>query len=164
MLTPLDDTLLHQAPTTFDHAVTSDHRFFDRWAVGIQHPVASVIYGMANYKNTDVCDGFLCVQVGNRQLNLRLTRPLRPDFSMRVGPLRIELLEPLWAHRVILDRHDGSDLSCDITWTGTLPAREEHPHFERRAGRAHRIRLAAVAGGGAEVLQLVQPRRHPRSR
>ena len=38
MLTPLDETLMHQAPTTFDHAVTSDQRFFDRWAAGVQHP------------------------------------------------------------------------------------------------------------------------------
>ena len=31
MLTKLEDTLLHQAPTTFDHAVTSDLRFYDRY-------------------------------------------------------------------------------------------------------------------------------------
>jgi hypothetical protein len=32
VLGPLDETLAHQAAMTFDHAVTSDHRFFDRWA------------------------------------------------------------------------------------------------------------------------------------
>lgn len=136
MLTPLDETLMHQAPTTFDHAVTSDHRFFDRWAVGVQHPSASVVYGLANYKNTDVCDGFLCVQRGDRQVNLRLTRPLRPDFAPRVGPLSITVLEPLWSHRLVLEPTAGSPLSCDLVWTGDVPAREEHPHHLRRGGRA----------------------------
>ncbi len=136
MLTPLDESLLHQAPTTFDHAVTSDHRFFDRWAVGVQHPSVSVIYGLANYKNTDVCDGFLCVQHGDRQYNLRVSRPLRPDFSMRIGPLGIEVLEPLWTHRLVVEPTAGSPLSCELTWTGGLPAREEHPHHQRTRGRA----------------------------
>ena len=31
MLTPLDDTLWHQLPTTFDHVWTSDPRWFDRY-------------------------------------------------------------------------------------------------------------------------------------
>ena len=30
MLTDLDESLRHQAPTTFDHVWTSDHRAFDR--------------------------------------------------------------------------------------------------------------------------------------
>ncbi len=136
MLTPLDETLMHQAPTTFDHAVTSDHRFFDRWAAGVQHPALSVIYGIANYKNTDTCDGFFCVHHDGRQYNLRLSRPLRPDFDMTLGPLRIEVIEPLVAHRLIVERSAPSPLHCDLTWRGTLPAHEEFPHFRRLAGRA----------------------------
>lgn len=136
MLTPLDETLLHQAPTTFDHSVTSDHRFFDRWAVGVQHRSASVIYGLANYKNTDVCDGFFCVQVGDRQLNLRVSRPLRPDWSMEAGPLSIEVLEPLATHRVRVAPHEASGIEAELTWTAALPPREEHPHFARSSGRS----------------------------
>ncbi len=123
MLTPLDESLMHQAPTTFDHAVTSDHRFFDRWAVGVQHPTASIIYGLANYKNTDVCDGFLCVQHGDRQYNLRLSRPLRPDFSTRIGPLGIEVLEPLWSHRMVVEPTDASPLR----WRAHLDRRPARP-------------------------------------
>ena len=70
-------------------------------------PSVSVIYGLANYKNTDVCDGFLCVQHGDRQYNLRVSRPLRPDFSMRIGPLGIEVLEPLWTAPVWSSQPDG---------------------------------------------------------
>lgn len=136
MLTPLDETLMHQAPTTFDHAVTSDHRFFDRWAVGVQHPELSIIYGLATYKNTDTCDGFLCVRRGDRQYNLRLSRPLRPDFAMCVGPLRVEVIEPLVAHRLVVEPSLGSPLHCDLVWRGSLQPREELPHFRRMNGRA----------------------------
>ena len=138
VLTPLDETLLHQAPTTFDHAVTSDHRFFDRWAVGVQHAELSVIYGLANYKNTDVCDGFLCVRARDRQYNLRLSRPLRPDFTMAVGPLHIDVVEPLWPTVSSWSppgRRSAATLTCDRR---PCRAREEHPHHQRaeRAGRA----------------------------
>ena len=136
MLTPLDETLMHQAPTTFDHAVTSDHRFFDRWAAGVQHPELSIIYGLATYKNTDTCDGFLCVRRGDRQYNLRLSRPLRPNYAMSVGPLRIEVIEPLVAHRLVVEPSLGSPLHCDLVWRGSLPPREEHPHFQRQNARA----------------------------
>lgn len=155
MLTPLDENLLHQAPTTFDHAVTSDHRFFDRWAVGVQHEAASVIYGLAFYKNTDVCDGFFCLQTGDRQVNLRLSRPLRPQYSMRVGPLRIEVTEALRAHRIIVESHAASGLRADLTWTGDLPPREEQPHFQRRHGRAQmdycRLDQLGTATGSVEI-------------
>ena len=129
---------MHQAPTTFDHAVTSDHRFFDRWAVGVQHPAVSVIYGMANYKNTDVCDGFLCVQHGDRQYNLRLSRPLRPDFDDALGPLGIEVIEPLWPTAWSSSRHGAvpAELRSHLD-RRRCPPREEHPHHQprRRAGR-----------------------------
>jgi len=40
MLTPLDDTLWHQLPTTFDHVWTSDPRFFDRYWFAIYRGMA----------------------------------------------------------------------------------------------------------------------------
>jgi hypothetical protein len=137
VLGPLDETLAHQAAITFDHAVTSDHRFFDRWAVGVQHRELSVIYGIAAYKNTNTCDAFFCVQRGTHQHNLRLSRPLRPNVGdMAVGPLRVEVIEPLRTHRLVVEPNDHSPLRAELEWRAELPAREEHPHFLRRDGRA----------------------------
>ena len=42
MLTPLDDTLCHQLPTTFDHVWTSDPRWFDRYWFAIYSKDGSV--------------------------------------------------------------------------------------------------------------------------
>ncbi len=76
MLTKLDDTLLHQAPTTFDHAVTSDHRFYDRyWFQAIEPGGAtSLVAGMGLYKNTNVLDGFCTVVYDGMQYCLRVSR------------------------------------------------------------------------------------------
>ena len=41
MLTPLDDTLRHVLPTTFDHAGTSDPRFFDRYWFAVYDPAGT---------------------------------------------------------------------------------------------------------------------------
>ena len=41
MLSPLDETLHHQLSTTFDHAGTSDPRFFDRYWFAIYDPEGS---------------------------------------------------------------------------------------------------------------------------
>lgn len=38
MLTPMDDTLWHTHPTTFDHVGTSDPRFFDRYWFAASDP------------------------------------------------------------------------------------------------------------------------------
>ena len=41
MLTPLDDSLWHQIPSTFDHVGTSDPRFFDRYWFAVYEPSGS---------------------------------------------------------------------------------------------------------------------------
>ena len=59
MLTPLDDTLCHQLPTTFDHVWTSDPRWFDRYWFAIYSKDGSVAIQitMGAYRNMNVLDG-----------------------------------------------------------------------------------------------------------
>lgn len=59
MLTSLDDSLWHQLPTTFDHAGTSDPRFFDRYwfAAYAADGSAAVQVTMGAYRNMNVLDG-----------------------------------------------------------------------------------------------------------
>jgi hypothetical protein len=137
VLTPLDETLAHQTPNSFDQVYTSDHRFFDRDWFSANHPEGDVglITGMAAYSNMNVMDGFMAVQHQNRQYNVRVSRQLRPaSQEMRIGPLVHESIEPLWATRLSLDAGDYS-VSCDLRWEGILPAHEEPHHFLRRNGR-----------------------------
>ncbi len=142
MLTALDESLLHQSAETFDNTSISDHRFFDRTVIGMHSPdgAHALVSCFAVYKNTNVMDGFFCVQENSRrrQLNQRLSRTLRPNVDdVRLGPLKLEVLEPLKKLRLSLEpgKHP---CSCDITWTAALPPYEEAKHFTRLAGRTVR--------------------------
>lgn len=103
MLTKLDETLHHQIPTTFDHVYTSDHRFYDRYWVGL-YPRGgrlALMSGIATYSNTNVMDGFAVVLHDDHQDNLRVSRALRPEIDqMRIGPIEYEIVEPLKTLRI----------------------------------------------------------------
>ena len=137
MLSALDETLMHQGPVTFDQALTSDHRFFDRMFLG-GHCAQNVkfIMGLAAYKNMNAVDGFLCVQKDGRQHNLRAARSFLPRLGEpAVGPLSVQVVEPLRALRVTLQPAAAYPHAADLTFTGLYPAYEETHHLRRVAGR-----------------------------
>ena len=67
MLTPQDESLLHQAPLTFSETTTSDHRFYDRVWVTAADPNggAELAIGLGLYKNMNVLDGFTVLALRN---------------------------------------------------------------------------------------------------
>ena len=137
MLTDLDDTLLHQAPLPFEFVSTSDHRFYDRYWFEAFAPdgSAGMLVGMGRYPNMNVLDGFVAAQRDGRQYNVRFSRALRPAFAeTKVGNLAVSLIEPLRVLRLTLEAGEHP-LSCDLTWTGSLPPRLEDHGFSRFQGR-----------------------------
>jgi len=83
VLTPLDDTLRHVLPTTFDHAGTSDPRFFDRYWFAIYDPEGTDLAlntGLCSYLNMNVIDGYGAVIRRGRQHNVRVAGALRPQL------------------------------------------------------------------------------------
>jgi hypothetical protein len=158
MITALDESLLHQVAETFDHTPLSDHRFFDRTVVGMHSPTGdlALVTSFGVYKNTNVMDGFAIIQVDSaRQYNQRFSRRLRPEVEgMRLGPLSIEIVEPLKRLRVKLEPGDYP-CSYDIEWTAVLPPYEEPRHFDRHDGRIVRDHVRfdqfANASGWIEV-------------
>lgn len=137
MLTPMDDTLWHMLPTTFDHVGTSDPRFFDRYWFAASDPEGqgTLQLTLGVYNNMNVVDaGFVCIRKG-RQYNLRASRSLRPHFESVCGPIRVEMLEPLHRARLRVDGTVGTGLAADLEWTSVLPAQEESARFTRVRGR-----------------------------
>jgi len=138
MLSPLDETLLHQVAETFDNTPVSDHRFFDRTWIGMHSPdgALAVMSSFGVYKNNNVMDGYLCIQENaERQYNHRFSRRLRPNIDgMSLGPLSVEILEPF--KRLRLRLKPGSYAgSCDIEWVAALPPHEEPKHRTSTNGR-----------------------------
>ena len=136
MLTPMDDTLWHTLPSTFDHVGTSDPRFFDRYWFAASDPGGSgtLQFTLGAYNNMNVMDGgFVAIRAG-RQHNLRVSRSLRPTFETRCGPMRVEMIEPLHHARLVVEGGDHG-IAAELDWKSILPAQEEVPRFTRVRGR-----------------------------
>ena len=141
MLTALDETLHHQAPLTFDHVHSTDHRFYDRQLMGgfQREGDVALLAGITVFKNMNVIEGFVMVQTrSQRQYNLRLTHQLRPmsDSDARIGPLYLSIIEAFKNLRYELAAGDYP-VELDMTFEAALPARLEHPHQSRGDGRLH---------------------------
>lgn len=126
MLTHLDESLLHQAPLTFSETTTSDHRFYDRVWITIADPAggAELAIGLGVYKNMNVIDGFSVLALPDQQINVRYSRPLRPDVELAVGGFRFQVVEPLRKLRLT---RAGDALSYDLEWSATFAVIEEGP-------------------------------------
>src|SRR5690606_7694786 len=91
-LTPADEYFNHQTPFTHATVFTSDPNFRERTWVSMYDTVSREIMvdcGMARYPNRNIQEAWAGVTVGNTQYNVRMSRHLRPDYSMSVGPLSV---------------------------------------------------------------------------
>ncbi|WP_418320880.1 hypothetical protein [Piscinibacter sakaiensis] len=156
MLTPLDDTLWHQLPTTFDHVWTSDPRWFDRYWFAIYSPDGRVAIQvtMGAYRNMNVLDGGAVMIVDGRQYNLRVSRSLNGSVDTVCGPLRVRPVEPLKSFAIEIAAGDHAPHG-EIRWECVEPAHEEHPHYTRLQSRTvedyRRFDQIGIASGWLEV-------------
>ncbi|MBT2301979.1 hypothetical protein J7E70_16065 [Variovorax paradoxus] len=138
MLTPQDDLIGHQLPTTFDQIDNSDPAWMERlWYTGHPAPGGEVMFdiGLGYHPNRNVMDAFAGIAVPGHQWNFRVSRRLRPDpLTTTVGPLSIQVIEGLRRHRLALADNE-SGISFDIEFHATLNPHEEKAHLRRRDGR-----------------------------
>jgi hypothetical protein len=138
MLTPWDEQMCHQLPTTLDHVYTSDPGWTERIYISLYDVTSkSTILGcgIGQYLNRNVQDGFATVWHAGKQYNLRVSRTLRPTpHEVKIGPLSIEILEGLRRFRMVLE-DNPSGIGFDIEWTATMNPHEEAHDFRRSNGR-----------------------------
>ena len=108
------------------------------------------------YQNNDVLDGFVCIRHDGRQHNIRLSRRLRPNIDhYGVGPLRIEVVEPMRTMRLVLEDNQFG-IACDVLCHSTVLPYEDpvevDPHRRPAAQRASDVRagrrLRGLGRGG----------------
>jgi hypothetical protein len=132
-LSPLDDYPVHQIPDVMRHPGTSDRNFYDRYYFNA-FPLtadAMLIVGLGQYPNLGVTDSFALLRRGSSHRVVRASRELGADrMDTSVGPFTVEVLEGLKRLRIVLEEC-GHGLSFDLTWTGSVPAVLEPPHFIR---------------------------------
>lgn len=138
MLTPQDDLLGHQLPTTFDHVGTSDPAWMERyWYNGFTAPDGELMFeiGLGLHSNHNVMDGYVAVSDGSVQRNLRVSRHARPaSLTPAIGPLRIEVVEGMRVHRLVTLPNE-SGIEMDIRFVASMDTYEEEHHFRRRRGK-----------------------------
>jgi hypothetical protein len=126
VLSPLDELPIHQVAETMANVGTSDRNFYDRCYFNLHGGTEEffLAFGIGQYPNLNVMDGFIVASFAGRQTVVRASRPLGLDrLDTQVGPLRVEVIEGLKKVRFVCDETDG--FGVDVTWEGFIPAYEE---------------------------------------
>lgn len=131
-----DDYPIHQTPEPVAYAGT-DRNFYDRYFFnGYSTETGNTAFFAAAfgvYPHLNIADAAFVVVRNGIETALHASRCLNMErMDLAVGPVRIEVLEPLHKLRVIVDAPDHG-MSADIVFTGRSAPIEE-PRFIRRIG------------------------------
>ena len=152
VLLGMDEYPYHQFTETFAGVVGSDPMWNDGHYVCASAVDGSVALtsNLRLYANNDVLDGFVCLRHDGKQHNIRLSRRLRSDMNhLGVGPLRIEIVEPLRVLRLVLDENQFG-VSLDLTCHGSTVPYMGPIEVNRQDGRLLSERATYELTGGCE--------------
>jgi hypothetical protein len=125
-----DEGLNHQIVDTFATLSQTDMAWTEKIWASIARTDGSlqVDFGLGKYQNRGIIDGFGGVSRGREQWTVRASRELAgaPEFT-GVGPVQMEVVEPLKQMRFVLEPNDVQPISFDIVLSSVTP-----PFFEER--------------------------------
>lgn len=133
MLTRADDYPIHQTPEPIAFAGT-DRNFYDRYFFNGYAEDGSVFFAIAFgvYPHLNIADAHVSVVIDNTQHCLHASRLLAMErMELSVGPISINVVEPLQRLEIRIGPHDG--MSAVLAFTGRAFPLEE-PRFTRRIG------------------------------
>src|ERR1700712_4777678 len=105
-----DDYPVHQSSNWIANVATSDRNFYDRYYFNALDLGGEwiAIMGLGQYPNLGVTDAFVTVQTADDQLVVRVSKPLGARADTSVGPLRVEVIEPLKKLRFVAEPTEHS--------------------------------------------------------
>ncbi len=133
MLTPFDDYPIHQTSAPIAQTVSADPNHYDRyWFNGYDRDGAFFLgAAMGHYPNRGVIDAAFSVVHAGVEHSVFASGEMPVDRATRVGPLRIEIIEPLRTLRYVVDDHD-SGITADVTFRArTRPIEEPRQQIVR---------------------------------
>jgi len=135
MLTRFDEYLIHQTPEPLAHPASTDRNVYDRYWIGGFADDASLYFAVSLglYPNRHVLDGAVSATVDGRQYAFYASRRALPDVrdDLRIGPLELEVLEPMRALRVRLGDNDSA-LAGELVFRARSSCVEEDRQVLRR--------------------------------
>jgi hypothetical protein len=125
VLSPFDDYPIHQTALPLAHPASGDPNHYDRfWFNGYTEDLYFAA-GMAVYPNRGIIDGAFAVVRDGVQRSVFASGRIPEDRAhTRVGPLTIDVVEPLRVTRVRVDAADLG-IDADVTFTARTVALEE---------------------------------------
>ncbi len=132
-LSPSDEYFSHQISQPHALVGSSDPSWRERYWLSLQDTVAKdtvLSLGIGQYPNQDTQEAFVVHSKSGEQRNMRMARSLgRRRDEMAVGPLRIEIVEPMKDVRFILS-DNPSGVEFDFHWKSDLEPILEGRHFQ----------------------------------
>lgn len=136
MLTSYDDFPIHQGSAPMAHAATADLNHYDRYFFNGYSADGAVYFGaaMGLYPNRHVVDAAFSIVRNGVQASVFASgrAPVDRRDATTVGPIRVEIVEPLRTLRVHVDAPEQG-LRADLLFEHRSPAIEE-PHFKLQIG------------------------------
>lgn len=126
MLTAFDDYPIHPSADPIAHPATGDPNHYDRYFFnGVSVDGDLFLAGaMGHYPVRGVVDAAFSVVVDGVEHSLFASGRMPFDRSTEVGPLRVEVVEPLKTIRLIADP-SAEGIGADLTFRARTPAIEE---------------------------------------
>jgi hypothetical protein len=125
-----DEGLNHQIVDTFATLGQSELAWTEKiWcSIARTDGTLQLDFGLGKYQNRGIIDGFGGVSRGREQWTVRASRELlsAPEATA-VGPVSMEVVEPLRQMRFVLEPSDVQPISFDVVLSGVTP-----PYFEER--------------------------------
>ena len=138
MLTSFDDYPIHAGSKPVNETATSDINHYDRYFFNGYTTDAGLYFGVAMglYPNRHVVDASFSVVVdGAEQISLHASAraPVDRAAANDVGPIRLEIVEPMKRHRLTVDSAEHG-LRAELEFVArSAPVQE--PHFLVTAGQ-----------------------------
>lgn len=133
MLTKADDFPIHQTPEPIAYSGT-DRNFYDRYFFNGYHPDGSGFFAVAFgvYPHLNIADAHFSAIRDGVEYSLHASRVLNMErWDLEVGPIRIEVVEPLKTLKVTVTASNG--IAAEFVFEGRAFPIEE-PRFIRRNG------------------------------
>jgi hypothetical protein len=133
VLSPFDDYPIHPSADPIATPATGDPNHYDRyWFNGHQRDGGFYIgAAMGHYPVRGIIDAAFSLVKDGVEHSIFASGAMPLDRATTVGPIRIEVVEPMRTIRFVVERNEH-DISCDLTFRATTVAIEE-PRQQRRS-------------------------------
>lgn len=149
MITSFDDYPIHQTWQPVAHPESGDPSHYDRYFFNGYSRDGSLFFALAMglYPNRHVVDSSFSVIRNGEQVNLHASAraPYDRMECTTVGPIKVEIVEPLRRHRIIIDSPEHA-ISAHLEFTATSQPYEEPPFLALTGNRTtmHYTRLTQL--------------------